>query len=195
MTKDQDRVYKESRILFSFPEISGSASSHAGAPFRLCKVIIIKSTVINSQRLYSLSLGILALSAERSSWLTPNSLNCGQHSAPVYISWSKLGGPCSLWVILCSRSYQEKWRHPGRTYANTVANMVCVSLHHRTHGEGEGLTASSPVEAVGRRRDPMGHLPFGRNPLRERILGVMVTFFGIRHSFPLGTIPAQAQKP
>ena len=52
--------------------------------------------------------------------------------------------------------------------------------------------ASSPAEPVGRRRDPMGHLPFGRNTLRERILGVMGTFLGIRHSFLLGTIPAQA---
>ena len=73
MTKDQDRVYKESEILFSLPEISGSASSHAGVPFRLCKVTIIKRSVINlqrlypinSQHLYSLALGILALSAER----------------------------------------------------------------------------------------------------------------------------------
>ena len=53
-------------------------------------------------------------------------------------------------------------------YANMVANMVCVSLHHRTHGEGEGLMASSPAEPMGRRQDPMGHLPFGRNTLREK---------------------------
>ena len=38
----------------------------------------------------------------------------------------------------------------------------------------------------------MGHLPFGGNTLRERILGVMRTFLGISHSFPLGTMPAQA---
>ena len=75
---------------------------------------------------------------------------------------------------------------------NTVANVVCVSLHPRTNGEGEGLTASSPAEPVGRRQDPMGHLPFGRNTLRERILEVMGTFLGIRHSVPLRTIPAQA---
>ena len=67
MTKDQDRVYKESGILFSLPKISGSASSHAGVPFRVCKVIIIKRSVINGKHLFSLSLGILALSAERSS--------------------------------------------------------------------------------------------------------------------------------
>ena len=71
-----------------------------------------------------------------------------------------------------------------------VANVVCVSLHPRTHGEEEGLTASSPAEPAGRRRDPMGHLLFGRNTLRERILGVMGTFLGIRHSVPRGTIPA-----
>ena len=63
-------------------------------------------SVFNWKQWYSLSLGILALSAERSSWLTPNSSNCRQHSAPVYISWSKTGRPCSSWVILCSRSYQ-----------------------------------------------------------------------------------------
>ena len=73
-----------------------------------------------------------------------------------------------------------------------AANMVCVSLRPRTHGEGEGLMASSPAEPAGRRQDPMGHLPFGRNTLRERILGVMGTFLGIRHSFPLATIPVQA---
>ena len=73
-----------------------------------------------------------------------------------------------------------------------VVNMVCVSHHPRTHGEEEGLMASSPAEPAGRRRDPMGQHPFGRNTLRERILGVMRTFLGIRHSSPLGTIPAQA---
>ena len=52
--------------------------------------------------------------------------------------------------------------------------------------------ASSPAEPLGRRQDPMGHFPFGGNTLRERILGVMGTFLGIRHSFPPGTIPAQA---
>ena len=81
---------------------------------------------------------------------------------------------------------------PSRTYVNMVVNVLCVSLHPRTHGEGEGLTASSPAEPAGRRQDPMGHLPFGRNTLMERILGVMRTFLEIRHSFPLGTIPAQA---
>ena len=181
MTKDQDRIYKESGILFSLPEILGSASSHAGVPFRLCKVVIIKRSIINSQRLYSLALDILALSAERSSWLTSNSSNCRQHSAPVYISWSKLGRPCSLWVI-----------YPSRMYVNTVANVVYVSLCHRLHHEGEGLTASSPAEPVGRRQDPMGHLHFGGSTLRERILGVMGTLLEIRHSFPPGTIPAQA---
>ena len=73
-----------------------------------------------------------------------------------------------------------------------VANVVCVSLCPRTHGKGEGLTASSPAEPAGRRRDPMGHLSFGRNTLRERILGVMGTPLEIRHSIPHGTIPAQA---
>ena len=52
--------------------------------------------------------------------------------------------------------------------------------------------ASSPAEPMGRRQDPVGHLPFGENMLRERILGVMGTFLGIRHSFPLRAIPAQA---
>ena len=151
MTKDQDRVYKESGILFSLPKILGSASSHAGATFRLCKVIIIKRSVINSKHLYSLSLGILALSTERSSMLTPNSSNCGQHSAPVYISWSKPGWTVLLMGDTLSRILSRKWRHPGRMYTNTVANVVCVSLHHRTHGEGEGLKASSPAEPVGRR--------------------------------------------
>ena len=56
---------------------------------------------------------------------------------------------------------------PSRTYANMVANVVCVSLHPRTHGEGEGLTASSPAEPVGRRRDPMGHLPFWQEYIEE----------------------------
>ena len=93
----------------------------------------------------------------------------------------------TLFQILSS-----KWRHPDRMYANTVANMVCFSLCHRIHGEGEGLMASSPAEPAGRRQDPIGHPPFGGNTLRERILGVMGTFLGIRHSFPLETIPAQA---
>ena len=33
---------------------------------------------------------------------------------------------------------------------------------------------------------------FGRNTLKERILGVMGTFLGIRHSFPLGTITSSS---
>ena len=54
-----------------------------------------QSSVINAcipsnvQCLYSLAQGVLALSVERSSWLTSNSSNCGQHSAPVYISRPK----------------------------------------------------------------------------------------------------------
>ena len=64
----------------------------------------------------------------------------------VQAGWTMLLVGDTLFQILSS-----KWRHPDRTYANTVANVVCVSLHHRTHGEGEGLTASSPAEPVGRR--------------------------------------------
>ena len=45
-------------------------------------------------------------------------------------------------------------------YANMVVNVVYVSLHYRTHGEGEDPMVSSPTEPVGRRQDPMGHLPF-----------------------------------
>ena len=52
--------------------------------------------------------------------------------------------------------------------------------------------ASSPAEPARRRQDPMGHLPFRRNTLRERILGVMGTSLEIRYSILHGTIPAQA---
>ena len=97
----------------------------------------------------------------------------------VQAGWTMLLMGDTLFQILSS-----KWRHPDRSYANTVANVVCVSFCHRTHGEEEGLTASSPAEPVGRRRDPMGHLPFGGNTLRERILGVMGTSLEIRHSIP-----------
>ena len=48
----------------------------------------------------------------------------------------------------------------GRMYVNMVTNVVCISLHYRSHGEGEDLMVSSPTEPAGRMRDPMGHLPF-----------------------------------
>ena len=43
---------------------------------------------------------------------------------------------------------------------NMVANVVCDSIRYRSHCEGEDPTVSSPTEPVGRRQDPMGHLPF-----------------------------------
>ena len=53
----------------------------------------------------------------------------------------------------------------SRMYVNMVANVVCVSLHYRSHGEGEDPTVSSPTEPAGRRQDPMGHLPFWQEPI------------------------------
>ena len=55
----------------------------------------------------------------------------------------------------------------GRVYVNIVANVVCVSLCYRSHGEGEDPTVSSPAEPVGRRQDPMGHLPFWQEYIVE----------------------------
>ena len=52
-------------------------------------------------------------------------------------------------------------------YVNIVANMVCVSLCYRSHGEGEDPTVSSPTEPVGRRQDPMGHLPLWQEYVAE----------------------------
>ena len=81
---------------------------------------------------------------------------------PVQARWTVPLMGDTLLQILAS-----KWRHPDRTYADMVANLVCVSLCHRTHGEGEGLMASSPAKPAGRRQDPMGHIPFGGNTLRD----------------------------
>ena len=174
MTKDQDRVYKESGILFSLPETSGSASSHAGLPFRLCKVAIIKGSVINLQclypinlqRLYSLALGILALSAERSSWLTLNSLNCGQHSAPVYIS----------------RPKQNVCEH------GSIRGMFLLVLGLMVKGRAPQPVYQQSLRGEGKTQWVISL--FGRTTLRKRILGVMGTFLGIRHSVPHATIPA-----
>ena len=38
-------------------------------------------------------------------------------------------------------------------YVNMVANVVCVSLHYRSHGEGEDPMVSSPTEPAGRRQE------------------------------------------
>ena len=151
MTKDQDRVYKESGILFSLPEILGSASSHAGVPFRLCKAVIItKSSHQFETLVFTISRHtctkcrkvILAYSEQLKLWTAFSP--CLYQL--VQARWTVLLVGDTLFQILSS-----KWRHPDRTYANMVANVVCVSLHHRTHGEGEGLMASSPAEPVGRR--------------------------------------------
>ena len=91
--------------------------------------------------------------------------------------------PCG-WHLHLLKSLSSKQRHPDRMYANMVANMVCVSLCRGTQGEGEGLMASSPAEPMGRRRDPVGHLPFGENTLRERIPGVAGIFWGLDTAFP-----------
>ena len=151
MTKDQDRVYKESGILLSLPKILGSASSHAGVPFRLCKAIIItKSSHQFKTLVFTLSRYtctkcrkvILAYSEQLKLWTAFSP--CLYQL--VQAGWTVLLVGDTPFQILSS-----KCRHPDRTYANTVANVVCVSLHHRTHGEGEDLTASSPAEPVGRR--------------------------------------------
>ena len=72
-------------------------------------------------------------------------------------------------------------------YANTVANVVCVSLHYRTHGEGEGPTVSSPTEPAGRRRDPMGHLPFWQEYIEEMNTRSYENLFGkLDTAFPMG---------
>ena len=55
----------------------------------------------------------------------------------------------------------------GRMYVNMVANVVCVSLRYRSHGKEEDPTVSSPTEPVGRRQDPMGHLPFWQEYISE----------------------------
>ena len=67
---------------------------------------------------------------------------------------------------------------------NMVANVVCISLHYSSHGEGEDPMVSLPTEPAGRRQDPMGHLPFGRNTLGRQILRTMRTFLKnqIQHS-------------
>ena len=151
MTKDQDRVYKESGILFSLPQISGSASSHAGVPFRLCKAVIItKSSHQFETLIFTISRHtctkcrkvILAYS-EQPEVRTAFSPCLYQL---VQAGWTMLLVGNTLFQILSS-----KWRHPDRMYANTVANVVCVSLPHRTHGEREGLMASSQAEPVKRR--------------------------------------------
>ena len=50
-------------------------------------------------------------------------------------------------------------------YADMLANVVCVSLHYGSHGKGEDPMVSSPMEPVGSRQDPMGHLPFWQGPI------------------------------
>ena len=148
MTKDQYRVYKESGILFSLPEILGSASSHAGVPFRLCKAVIITNQfetlvfTISRHTCTKCRKVILAYSKQLKLWTAFSP--CLYQL--VQAGWTVLLVGDTLFQILSS-----KWRHPDRTYANTVANVICVSLCHRTHGEGEGLMASSPAEPVGRR--------------------------------------------
>ena len=87
----------------------------------------------------------LAISAGRPSWLTFEQLE----------QWTAFS-PCLYQLV------------QDRMYANMVANVVCVSLCHRTHGEGEGLTASSPTEPTGRRQDPVGHLPFWREYIERK---------------------------
>ena len=44
--------------------------------------------------------------------------------------------------------------------------------------------AISPAKPTGRRQDPVGHLPFGENTLRERIPGVVGIFWGLDTAFP-----------
>ena len=103
------------------------------------------------------------------------------------MSWSKPGGLHSSPVILTSApELMSDWRYPHRMYVNIVENAVCVSLCHRTHGEGEGLMASSPAEPAGRRQGQIGHLPFWvGSSLRERVPRVMGTFLVTKHNFSL----------
>ena len=133
----------------SLPGNWGSASSHAGAPFRLCITANMQhTTCIECKKAVSLS----------------NNLNCGQHSAPVSTSRPRQN------VIM-------------------VANVVCVSLHYRTHGEGEDPTVSSLTEPVGRRQDPMGHLPFWQEYVAETNTKNYENLLKIRYNITHGTLP------
>ena len=111
---------------FSLPGNSGSASSHVGAPLRLHKVCSIKrsASTLVSQLMCSIS---LVVSARRPPWLFLTTRTADNIQL--------LSLPADL----------------GRMYVNMVANMVCISLCYRSHGEGEDPTVSSPTEPVGRR--------------------------------------------
>ena len=141
MPKEQAEYIGRVGTSFSVPRDSGSASSHVSAPFRLHKVYSIKVSALQlvSQLVCSIPLVVVVNGAILAPFQTTRIADSIQ--------------PLSLPVGL------------SRMYTNILANVVCVSLHYRSHGEGEDPMVISPMEPVGRRRDPMGHLPFWQGPI------------------------------
>ena len=118
------------------PGISGSVNYHAGVPFRLSKLFSFQASIpANVQH-----------------------TTCGGYGWTILAHFQATRTAGSIQPLSLPADL-------SRIYVNMIANVVYDSLHYKTHGEGEDPIVSSPTEPVGRRRDPMGHLPFWQEPV------------------------------